>query len=98
VPADSLLEEVSLLDRARASLGRHDGTGALRAAEDYLAQFPNGRLRMEAAVIRVYALLLAKGLSAAGPAAEDFVRRHPDSPHAARLRRILAASAQVADR
>jgi hypothetical protein len=92
VSADSLMEEASLLDRARLLLVQRDGAGARQIAEAYLVRFPQGRLAGEAEAIRVRAALLTGGPAAAAPLARTFLRAHPDSPHAAALRKILQAA------
>lgn len=96
--ADSLLQEVAILDRARGQLLERDGGAAARTAESYLARFPNGRLAGEARVIRIRAALLTGGHAAAAPLAESFLRQHPDSPHAPELRKILRAAAAAGER
>jgi len=90
--ADSLMEEASLLDRARLLLVQRDGAGALRIADGYLARFPQGRLASEAQVIRIRAALLTGGPAVAAPLARAFLRAHPDSPHAEALRKISQAA------
>ncbi|MEA2699742.1 MAG: hypothetical protein QOI66_4013 [Myxococcales bacterium] len=95
--ADSLMEEASLLDRARLLLVQRDGAGARQIAEAYLARFPQGRLSGEAEVIRVRAALLTGGPAVAAPLARAFLRAHPDSPHAAALRKILQAAPAAGD-
>ncbi len=87
---DSLLEEASILDRARWQLSQRDGAGARKTAEGYLERFPRGRLAAEAEAVRIHATLLTDGRAAAAPLAQAFLRAHPDSPHAPALRRILA--------
>ncbi|HET6284529.1 MAG TPA: hypothetical protein VFH73_26470 [Polyangia bacterium] len=96
--ADSLLQEVAILDRARGQLLERDGVAAARTADSYLARFPNGRLAGEAKVIRIRAALLTGGHAAAAPLAESFLRQHPDSPHAPELRKILRAAAAAGNR
>jgi hypothetical protein len=95
---DALLEEVSLLDRARLRLSRRDAAGALQDADAYLARFPGGRLANEATVIRIRAVLLSQGRSAAAPLAESFLRQHPDSPHASSLQQVFSTPSGTPDR
>jgi len=95
---DALLEEVSLLDRARLRLSRRDAAGAQQDADAYLARFPDGRLASEATVIRIRAVFLSQGRSAAAPLAEAFLRQHPDSPHASSLRQAFPTPSGAPDR
>lgn len=92
VTGDSLLIEVSIVDRARLQLSKRDGAGARKTAEAYLARFPQGRLAGEAKVIRLRAVLLTHGQAAAAPLAASFLREHPDSPHAAMARGVVEAA------
>ena len=98
VAADSLLQEVAIVDRARQQLLQQDGVAATQTAESYLARFPNGRLAGEAKVILIRAALLTGGHAAAAPLAESFLRQHPDSPHAPELRKLLRAAAAAGER
>jgi hypothetical protein len=93
---DALLEEVSVVDRARLRLSRGDAAGARQDADEYLARFPNGRLASEATVIRIRAVLLSQGRSAAAPLAESFLQQHPDSPHAPSLRQVFSTPSRAA--
>ncbi|HEY2899271.1 MAG TPA: hypothetical protein VGL59_01760 [Polyangia bacterium] len=91
--ADTLLEEVSIVDRARQQLVDGDGIAAAQTARAYLVRFPRGRLAGEAEVIRIRAALLTGGSAVAAPLAAAFLRAHPDSPHAPALRKIVRATA-----
>jgi len=50
--ANSIREEIELLDRARAELRRGSPAGARRLIDEYLARFPSGELRNEAEIIK----------------------------------------------
>jgi hypothetical protein len=97
-PPDVLLEEVSILDRARLRLSRLDAAGALQDADAYLARFPEGQLAGEAMVIRIRASSISLGRSTAAPLAESFLQQHPDSPYAASLRQMFPAHDAAPDR
>jgi hypothetical protein len=88
-PPDRLIEEVSILDRARLRLSRLDAAGALEDADTYLARFPEGQLAGEAMVIRIRASSISLGRSTAAALAESFLQQHPDSPYAALLRQTF---------
>jgi hypothetical protein len=97
-PPDGLLEEVSILDRARLRLSRLDAAGALQDADTYLARFPEGQLAGEAMVIRIRASSISLGRSTAARLAESFLQQHPDSPYAASLRQMFPAHDASPDR
>jgi hypothetical protein len=54
--ASHLLEELALLDGARAALAASDGRRALEGLERYAARFPRGTLALEAALLQTRAL------------------------------------------
>ncbi len=97
-PPDRLIEEVSILDRARLRLSRLDAAGALQDADTYLARFPDGQLANEAMVIRIRASSISLGRSTAAALAESFLQQHPDSPYAALLKQMFPAHDASPDR
>ncbi len=50
--ANSIREEIELLDRARAELRRGSPASARRLIDEYLARYPAGELRTEAEIIK----------------------------------------------
>jgi len=50
--ANSIREEIELLDRARAELRRGSPASARRLIDEYLARYPSGELRTEAEIIK----------------------------------------------
>jgi TolA-binding protein len=84
-------EQVSALDSARRELAAGDAPSAVRQLDDYEARFPNGALVEEAEVLRVQALLAEGDRAGASRAGDRFLSAHPDSPHAARIRALLAS-------
>lgn len=83
----SLDEEIARLELARRSLRAKDGQRALAALD---RATPHVRLlASEAALLRVEALLLVGRRAEAERLARPFLDRHPSSPHAERLRRLL---------
>ena len=85
-PAVTLAHELSSLDAARALLARGDATGALARLDAYGRAYPHGRLGLEAEVLRIDALDESGRSDAARARAEAFLRRHPHSVLAARVR------------
>jgi len=84
--APPLTAELAALDAARSSLSRSDASAALAALDAYTRNFPHGRLKLEAEVLRIGALAKSGQTDAARKRAEAFLRRHPDSVLASRVR------------
>lgn len=85
----TLAHELSSIDAARARLARGDAEGALTKLDAYTRGYPRGRLALEAEVLRIDALDQSGRTSAARERAEAFLRRHPHSVLAARVRARL---------
>lgn len=77
----SLERELRVLSSARSALQLGDGAGCLSAVEEYEREFPSGALGVEAAALRVEALLITSGKEAARREAEAFRKRMPHSMH-----------------
>jgi hypothetical protein len=86
--ASTLDAEMALLDGARASLRAGRPGDALRTLDGYDAQFPRGLLVPEATVVRIEALVNNGDKPGALRLGERFLRAHPDSPLAARVRTL----------
>jgi hypothetical protein len=84
--AGALAAELSALDAARSSLSSGDPNGALAKLDDYSRSFPRGHLVLEAEVVRIDALSRAGQTAQAKRRAEAFLRRHPNSVLASRVR------------
>ncbi|HYQ41873.1 MAG TPA: hypothetical protein VER11_07890 [Polyangiaceae bacterium] len=84
--APPLTAELAALDSARTSLSHSDPAGALTALDSYARNFPRGRLKMEAEVLRIGALAKSGQTEVARKRAEAFLRLHPDSVLASRVR------------
>ncbi|HEY4159038.1 MAG TPA: tetratricopeptide repeat protein, partial [Polyangiaceae bacterium] len=82
----ALAAELSALDAARSALAGGDTTGALSDLDAYARNFPRGRLGLEAEVLRIDALAKSGQTAAARKRAEAFMKRHPDSVLASRVR------------
>lgn len=90
VHAAMLKEELGALDHARLSLASGDGRRALDELDGYDRRFPSGRLQLEAEVLRIDALAKIGRKDIARQHAEAFLRRHPNSVLATRVRAHLA--------
>jgi hypothetical protein len=88
--AATLSAELGALDRARLSLAGGDARRALDALDTYDRRFPSGRLQVEAEVLRIDALAKLGRKDAARQHAEMFLRRHPNSVLATRVRAHVA--------
>ena len=85
----SLAQELAALDAARAAMATGDARGALSLLDGYAKTCPQGRLRLEAELLRIDALAKSGQSQAARRRAEAFLRRHPGSVLAARARGYL---------
>ncbi len=83
--ATSLREEIALLDRARGQLRAGNPTRALQQLSTYDARFPNGVFRQEATVLRMDALRSQGQTENVSEIKEQFLRKHPESAHKARI-------------
>jgi hypothetical protein len=84
--ASALAAELGALDAARTRLSSGDATGALARLDDYARAYPRGRLVLEAEVLRIDALSKAGQKTQASRRAEAFLRKHPNSVLATRVR------------
>jgi len=85
----ALSAELGVLDVARSKLGAGDARGALGVLDEYSRKYPRGRLGLEAEVLRIDALSRAGETATAKKRAEAFLKRHPKSVLAQRVRRYL---------
>jgi hypothetical protein len=88
--AATLRQELSAIDHARLSLASGETRRALDELEAYDQRFPAGRLQIEAEVMRIDALAKLGRKDAARQHAEAFLRRHPNSVLAQRVRAHVA--------
>ncbi|WP_394832309.1 hypothetical protein LVJ94_37935 [Pendulispora rubella] len=84
----SLLEEMALLDAARASLAAHAPARALATLDDLEHRFPKTTFREEATVLRIEALHAAGDRTRAEALARAFLEAHPKSAYARRVRSL----------
>lgn len=89
-PVDrSLGKETRALDRVRESLDAHRPTEALRLLDEYQRNFPQGRLRPEAMVLRLAALVGAGRHGAADALAGQLLADEAYQTYAPRIRSLL---------
>jgi hypothetical protein len=84
--SSALRAELAALDAVRSTLANDDPAGALSFLTAYFRTFPRGRLHLEAEVLRIDALAKAGRVEVAQRNAQDFLKRHPNSVLAARVR------------
>jgi hypothetical protein len=84
--SSALRAELAALDAVRSTLANDDATGALSFLDAYFRTYPGGRLRLEAEVLRIDALAKAGRMDTARRFAQEFLKRHPNSVLAARVR------------
>jgi hypothetical protein len=85
----SLAEEVALLDRARNALVTGDPSHALAILDGYERAKVGTTLSAEAALLRIEALVQRGETVRAASLATEFLRAHPKSPVADRVRAII---------
>lgn len=88
-PPSDLAAEVGVLDAARSRLDGGDARGALAKLDEYSHAYPHGHLVLEAEVLRIGALAKAGRKGAAQKHAAAFLRHHPNSVLASRVRGYL---------
>lgn len=88
-PGNALGAELAALDAVRGKLASGDASAALQQLDDYFRAYPRGRLVLEAEVLRIDALSRSGQGELAKQRAESFLRRHPNSVLASRVRGYL---------
>jgi hypothetical protein len=84
-----LAGELAVLDAASAAIAAGNSQRGLVLLDAYAKDYPRGRLGLEAEVLRIDALAQSGQADTAAKAAARFVKRHPDSVLALRVRRYL---------
>jgi hypothetical protein len=87
---NSLGDETRALDRAREALDAHQPSTVLRLLDDYHRRFPQGRLRPEAMVLRLAALVQTGGHKAARSLARQLLADEAYQAYAARIHSLMA--------
>lgn len=91
-PSPSIADEIQALDEVRRALRVRDGHAARDALDRFARAHPHAVLDQEATLLRVETLLLVGASDEARKIGERFLARHPKSPHARRVRRLLEAA------
>jgi|SRR5579859_1934981 len=92
--ASSLADEVARLDRVRDALLSADPNRALAMLDDYQRAVPTSTLSAEATLLRIEALVQKGERDRAAGLAAEFLRAHPESPVADRMRAIVHAASK----
>jgi len=88
--ADPFLEELALVERARAALARSRGRECLDATTAYEKRFAKaGLFREEVEVMHVEALAISGERATARARGQRFLATHRDTPYAERIRRVI---------
>lgn len=83
-----LRDELALVEAVSRATKAGNGALALSHSLEYKRRFPRGKLALEAQVLHIEAMALAGNRSEASRLAQSFLKRYPDSPVAARIRRF----------
>lgn len=86
-PQPSLADELAAIRAARATLARGNASGALAAVAEYDKKFPVGRLKQEARVVEIEALMRLGQTAKAERIAQPFLKNQ--SPYSERVRSLL---------
>jgi hypothetical protein len=90
----SLADETRALDRAREALDAHRTSEVLRLLDEYHRRFAHGRLRPEAMVLRLAALVQAGRYGAAESLASQLLAEEAYQAYAPRIRSLLRETKQ----
>ncbi|HET7544123.1 MAG TPA: hypothetical protein VFK05_29830 [Polyangiaceae bacterium] len=88
-PGSTLAAQVVLLDSARRALARGTFSEALRLADSYHTDFPNGELNPEAETVAIEALIARGERAPALERAQRFFARFPGDPHLSRVKWLV---------
>lgn len=88
----TLAEELGAINAVRAALAANDPQMAMLGLDAYERRYPAGRFALEAKVLRIDAFAAVGDATSARRLAEQFLRLHPSSPYAERLRRVTRAA------
>jgi len=90
----SLGEETKALDQARKALAAHQPSEVLQLLDEYRRRFPNGRLRPEATILRLAALVEAGDREAADSLARRLLSDEAYASYEPRIRSLLREGKQ----
>lgn len=83
-----LRDELALVEAVSRATKAGNGALALSQSLEYKRRFPRGKLALEGQVLHIEALALSGNRAEASRLAQSFLKRHPESPVAARIRRF----------
>jgi TolA-binding protein len=83
--------EIAAIAQARSELDKGNARAGLAALDRYQQDYPHGALAPEATVLRIEALLESGDRARAKSLGEAFLKAHPKSPHAQRVRSLIGA-------
>ncbi len=86
---NGLADEAATVRAARQELRQGHARAARARLEKAASMFPDGALEEERRVLYIEALVKTGSLARAKSETADFLRAHPNSPHAARLRSLF---------
>lgn len=89
-PPASITEEIAIVSRARQALRAGDVAAASSALDAHDRQFPHGALGEESMVLRVE-ITHTSDPARGKRLGRAFLAKHPESPHAARVRALVGA-------
>jgi hypothetical protein len=87
--AETLQAEIAFLDAARAALVEGHPRRTLEMLNEYPSKFPSPRLEPEAFLLRLDATVRSGDTAEARRLANEYLAVHPNTPHAARITRIV---------
>jgi hypothetical protein len=85
----TLADEVRMLEAARSEISRRRAGAAIEILDRYRRDFPDGRLALEAEVLRIESLFRSGKATAAVGLADTFLAANPKSPLASRVRTMV---------
>jgi hypothetical protein len=86
---DTLSQELVEIEAARSALRRGDASGALSRLQSYRREFPKGRLRAEATMLRIEALAASGDKAGATKLGKAVLARSPNGPYSRRIRSLI---------
>jgi hypothetical protein len=97
VPPGTLMDEIRLVDRARAEIVAGAPRRALDEIRRYSERYPHGAFDLEAMVLRIESLAAAGDLRAAKDLGRQFLKQHPNSLLSERVVAIVRRDSRSRD-
>jgi TolA-binding protein len=83
--------EIAEIEAARRAFDRGSAREGLAAIDRYQQDYPRGTLQPEATVLRIEGLVAVGDRARARSIGEAFLKSHPKSPHAQRVRSLIGS-------